>query len=442
MARGRMLNKTIATDKRLNKLSPNADWMYIRTIPHLDRDGIIDGDPDTLAVTICPWRLAMIADEMPSIIDEWVKSGLAVKYESGDKTALYFVGFQKNQSLEYRKEAASSFIAPPGTKRTDRGLVESTSDDQSTSSSTPNDKQGWSRRGVVEESSSTRHEYKLNRIELNVSEGKDTRVCATVEHESPTPHPTPSGSSTEFAKAIAESITEPKRQPEPVTESLTVEPELETQAIADPVVEPAPKPESVAEPELPKVTRITYAQILDARVKAAKEAMPVEIFDPPARGRTATPTEPTPDAAHVIPLATGEKLFIPDSAWTGMIGAVLDGLGTKALVDTGSITGKNKRAEATFTLETLCKMSEKFRTVDGINALFKSWRKARPDEGAPLPAYLEEHASKYLSGKVRYPGQSAPKKQGVLANVDPNFTIQQYTGVPDYSDPCWDNIQF
>lgn len=180
--------------------------------------------------------------------------------------------------------------------------------------------------------------------------------------------------------------------------------------------EASPSPSTpVSEPEqpFPKVTRISYAQVLDARAKAIKDALPEEINDPPSKRQLATPTEPTPEAAHVISLTTGEKIFIPGPVWTSAVSAMLEGLGTKALADTGSVTGKAKRTEASFTLETLCKMSEKFRTVGGIKALFESWKKARPNDGAPLPAYLEEHASKYLSGKLRYPGERKEVKRNV-----------------------------
>ena len=169
MARARMLHRTIATDKRLNKLSPYADWMYIRAIPHLDRDGIIDGDPDVLAITICPWRLALISDEMPSIIDEWVKSGLVIRYKSGDRTALYFCGFEKNQRFEYIKEARSVFGPPPGMKRTKNGLI---SEGECESSQTTSDQLG-------DNSQSTRrvlaaNEMKLNEMKSNGMEGNTT----------------------------------------------------------------------------------------------------------------------------------------------------------------------------------------------------------------------------------------------------------------------------
>lgn len=174
---------------------------------------------------------------------------------------------------------------------------------------------------------------------------------------------------------------------------------------AEPAQTAPPLEVAEAEQPFPSVTRITYAQVLDARAKVAREALPDEMIDPPSKAQASTPTEPTQGAAHVISFESGEKIFIQDPVWTGLVGAMLDGLGTRALADTGSVNGKAKRREAIFCLETLCKMSDKFRTVDGIKALFESWKKARPNDGAPLPPFLEEHASKYLSGSVRYPNQ-------------------------------------
>ena len=169
MARARMLHRTIATDKRLNKLSPYADWMYIRAIPHLDRDGIIDGDPDVLAITICPWRLALISDEMPSIIDEWVKSGLVIRYKSGDRTALYFCGFEKNQRFEYIKEARSVFGPPPGMKRTKSGLI---CEGECESSQTTSDQ-------LADNSQSTRRVLAANEMKLNEMKSNPMEVNTT-----------------------------------------------------------------------------------------------------------------------------------------------------------------------------------------------------------------------------------------------------------------------
>jgi hypothetical protein len=48
MARGRFLSESVATDARLNGLSVEAELVYLMTIPHLDRDGLIEGDPNAV----------------------------------------------------------------------------------------------------------------------------------------------------------------------------------------------------------------------------------------------------------------------------------------------------------------------------------------------------------------------------------------------------------
>ncbi len=77
MARGRMLNATIAKDKQLNELSIEAEYIYLKTIPHLDRDGLINGDPALLWSDVCPRRQELMP-RMQAIIDEIVASGLVI----------------------------------------------------------------------------------------------------------------------------------------------------------------------------------------------------------------------------------------------------------------------------------------------------------------------------------------------------------------------------
>lgn len=96
--------------------------MYLMTIPHLDRDGIINGNPSVLRGRVCPLREDFIT-KMPTIINEWVAAGLVVKYTAGDDTALWFKGFAKNNPLtHYSREKASKFAPPPGYIRGEKGL--------------------------------------------------------------------------------------------------------------------------------------------------------------------------------------------------------------------------------------------------------------------------------------------------------------------------------
>lgn len=122
MARGRMLNQSIATDKRLNSLSLEAELVYLMAIPHLDRDGLILGEPYMLASQVCP-RRPDLARRMNDIIKEWIASGLVLQYDGKEDPILFFAGFAKNQGgLRYDRETPSQFSPPPGYVRTATGL--------------------------------------------------------------------------------------------------------------------------------------------------------------------------------------------------------------------------------------------------------------------------------------------------------------------------------
>lgn len=122
MARGRMIANTVATDKRFNSLTPEAGLVYLMTIPHLDRDGLILGDAMPLWGRVCPRRAEFMAD-MDAIIGEWVQVGLVLSYECEEGRVLYFLGFGKNQTgMRYDREAPSMFPVPPNHIRTGNGL--------------------------------------------------------------------------------------------------------------------------------------------------------------------------------------------------------------------------------------------------------------------------------------------------------------------------------
>ena len=48
MAQGRFISRTIAIDPKLALLSETAELLYLKTIPHLDRDGLCHRR------TVCP----------------------------------------------------------------------------------------------------------------------------------------------------------------------------------------------------------------------------------------------------------------------------------------------------------------------------------------------------------------------------------------------------
>lgn len=113
MARGRFLSESIATDTKLNGLSVEAELVYLMTIPHLDRDGLIEGDPDVLWGKVCPKRRIFL-DCMASFIHEWTQAGLVLAYDTDDGVVLWFKGFAKNQTgMRYDREGVSKFAPPP-----------------------------------------------------------------------------------------------------------------------------------------------------------------------------------------------------------------------------------------------------------------------------------------------------------------------------------------
>lgn len=124
MARGRLLSTEASVDLELNSLTNESMLLYLLTLPHLDRDGLTDGTPLRLTAIAAPLRFEL-RDGAGSLINEWVETGLVVRYSAGKgRQVLFFKGFRKHQQgLEYGREPASKFPPPPGWTRTKEGLV-------------------------------------------------------------------------------------------------------------------------------------------------------------------------------------------------------------------------------------------------------------------------------------------------------------------------------
>lgn len=128
MARGRMINQTIAEDLEFNEMSIEAQLMFVRAIPFLDRDGLINGHPSILFGKIAP-LLPTLLPQMPTIINEWLTAGLVFRYFDGKTPVLHFKGFTQNQiGLRYDREPESQFATPPGYTRTKTGLQKNAGD--------------------------------------------------------------------------------------------------------------------------------------------------------------------------------------------------------------------------------------------------------------------------------------------------------------------------
>ena len=130
MATGRMLNKSISIDPELNGMSSQAQLLYLKTIPHLDRDGLITGHPSKLWATIDPFHADLLA-RMGEYIQEWIHANLVQRYDTGREAILFLTGFRKNNAnIKYEQEAPSKFPPPPGWMRTRYGLAPASADER------------------------------------------------------------------------------------------------------------------------------------------------------------------------------------------------------------------------------------------------------------------------------------------------------------------------
>lgn len=112
MANGRFLSNSIRDDYRLNNLSLESEYLFLKTIPHLNRDGIILSD--TLWATVCPRRKQLFA-EIDNLVSEWIGCGLVIKYATFEGDALFFPAFLRNQQgLKWSREKPSKYPLPDG----------------------------------------------------------------------------------------------------------------------------------------------------------------------------------------------------------------------------------------------------------------------------------------------------------------------------------------
>lgn len=108
MAEGRFVSKSVATDWDLNRVSFEADYLFTRCVPHLDRDGRMTGHPGEVKAIAVPLREEMTADVVDACLGELAEAGLVLWYEVDGKAVLWFRGFEKHQKgLRADREAAS-----------------------------------------------------------------------------------------------------------------------------------------------------------------------------------------------------------------------------------------------------------------------------------------------------------------------------------------------
>lgn len=121
MAQGRFLSRTTATSKQLDAISWRAELLFLRCIPHLDRDGRMDGDPVMVKSTAAPRSPKLPAGMIPALLAELEEAGLIVRYSVGDDHVIWFPKFRDHQQgMKYERERPSRF-PPPELRRKSGG---------------------------------------------------------------------------------------------------------------------------------------------------------------------------------------------------------------------------------------------------------------------------------------------------------------------------------
>ncbi len=110
MPDGRFLSKCIAHDLELNAASLEADYLFARCIPHLDREGRMAGHPEQVKSITVPLRKEVSAEEVDRCLGELAEAGLVLWYEVEGRPILEFPRFDRHQrGLRKDREAESIF---------------------------------------------------------------------------------------------------------------------------------------------------------------------------------------------------------------------------------------------------------------------------------------------------------------------------------------------
>lgn len=113
MAEGRFVSKSISTDYELNCIvSLEADYLFGKCIPHLDREGRMTGHPGEVKAKAVPLRAEMDVQEVDRCLGELAAAGLVLWYEVEGKACLWFKGFVGHNRVRHDREAPSKVPAP------------------------------------------------------------------------------------------------------------------------------------------------------------------------------------------------------------------------------------------------------------------------------------------------------------------------------------------
>ena len=369
MARGRMINTSITRDEEFNEMSIDAQFLFMRTVPFLDRDGLITGNTALLWSDVAP-LLSHYASMMDAIISEWCENGFCIKYKDGKKDVLFFPSFRKNQfGMRYEKEAPSQFPPPPGYIRTRDGLKEN------------NCKSGHSD-GGGQGTDKVRTEDGKGTLEEEVEEEEKGNNARTQDEGRNEKNPPP----------LASPEPEQQAQPEPVTATEAEQPtadEFTWQPTTGEYMPGLPNPKRNRERESYQYRRVT--QVNET-------------------------------------IAAAGKIGVDAVTFRQMVDAYLTRIGKKKLADMENDTGEQTLFEAQNTILDLCVLDRMFRTVASVGSVFDSWlENSWAWATTPSKKQFLEHASQMASGTVKNeknPPKATKGKPTVEAEERVNFSAK------------------
>jgi hypothetical protein len=114
MPDGRFLSKAIANDWELNqRVSLEADYLFARCIPHLDREGRMPGSPEEVKGIAVPLRPELSIAVVERCLEELAEADLVEWYSVDGRPVLQFPGFDRHQKgLRKEREAESRLPSP------------------------------------------------------------------------------------------------------------------------------------------------------------------------------------------------------------------------------------------------------------------------------------------------------------------------------------------
>lgn len=97
MAEGRFLSRNIAFSEQLGQVSMEADYLFMRMLPHLDREGRLSGSATSIRARVCPLRSDLSDASVAAALAELDQAKLIVWYEVDGLQCVEYPQFEKHQ---------------------------------------------------------------------------------------------------------------------------------------------------------------------------------------------------------------------------------------------------------------------------------------------------------------------------------------------------------